>query len=70
MVQLRGLETGAARDVGGVLRLSRGGAGFDEAGDQESDGDTGVAGAGPGQEGEWLYQVKADGSVSMWARGE
>ena len=64
------METGAARDVGGVLRLSRGGAGYDEAEDHESDGDTGVVGAGQGQEGEWLYQVKADGSVRMWARGE
>lgn len=65
VVQLRGLDTGAARDVSGVLRVSKGGGGpvpgpWDEAG---------VEGDDEG-EGEWLYQIKGDGSVRVWGRGE
>lgn len=56
--QLRGLDTGTAEDVSGVVRVSRGG------------------GGGPGDDedvlvdAEWLYQVKGDGSVRVWGRGE
>lgn len=78
VVQLRALETGAARDVSGVLRVSRGGA----AGSWDTgDAVDGVAGRGEeGQdeergeeveeEGEWLYQVKGDGNLRVWKRGE
>lgn len=59
VLQLRGLDTGAARDVTGVLRLSNGGNSGD---DQETT-------TAP-DEGEWLYQCKGDGSVRVWARGE
>jgi elongator complex protein 6 len=57
--QLRALDTGSARDVTGVLRVSRGGA------DQEV--------AGPRsrlEDAEWLYQVKGNGSIRMWSRGD
>lgn len=72
MVQLRGLETGAARDVDGVLRISRGGAAEEvEAG---QGGLSGLRREVPEEfewtEGEWLYQVKGDGNVKLWARGE
>ncbi len=74
VVQLRGLETGAARDVDGVLRVSRGGAVVE---DEEEVGKSATGSfGGEGRrddgeaEGEWLYQVKADGTVRVWARGE
>lgn len=67
--QLRGLDTGSARDVTGVLRISRGGElNFEEEGIG--------AGVQPHSKGdhmpdaEWLYQVKGDGSVKIWSRGE
>lgn len=56
--QLRGLDTGTAEDVSGVIRVSRGGGGG--AGDEEED----LVDA------EWLYQVRGDGSVRVWGRGE
>ncbi|ERF69941.1 hypothetical protein EPUS_05485 [Endocarpon pusillum Z07020] len=65
VVQLRGLDTGAARDVSGVLRFSNGG-GAAAAGLEETEGGE----AGVKEEGEWLYQVKGDGSVRVWTRGE
>jgi elongator complex protein 6 len=64
VVQLRGLDTGAARDVSGVLRSSNGGgatAGLEETEGGEADGE---------EEGEWLYQIKGDRSVRVWTRGE
>lgn len=54
----RPLETGAARDVSGIIRVSRGGA--DSGNDEEDDSLL--------QDGEWLYQVKGDGSVRAWTR--
>ncbi|KAL2424576.1 hypothetical protein ABEF95_003063 [Exophiala dermatitidis] len=88
--QLRGLDTGSAKDVSGVVRVSRGGAvevdddvdadGTD--GDGDSDGTNDVvkrrkdATSRSTQnlddlvDGEWLYQLKGDGSVRVWARGE
>ena len=69
-MQLRALDTGSAKDVSGVIRVSRGG------------GDRDTNGSGNGQEeskagndieltdSEWLYQVKGDGSVRVWGRGE
>ncbi|EHY54534.1 hypothetical protein HRR83_004343 [Exophiala dermatitidis] len=89
--QLRGLDTGSAKDVSGVVRVSRGGA--VEADDDDDDGD-GTDGDGGSDgtndvvnrrnnatsrstqnlddlvDGEWLYQLKGDGSVRVWARGE
>ena len=59
--------------MAGVVRVSLGG-GFEDE-DQDEDG----RGAGSGMGGrsgsgladaEWLYQVKGDGSVRVWGRGE
>jgi elongator complex protein 6 len=57
VMQLRTLETGAAKDVSGVLRISRGG-GW-SAGDEESL-----------EEKEVLYFIQRDGGVSVFGRGE
>lgn len=57
--QLRGLDTGSARDVTGVLRVSRGGA-------EEED----VTQLARIEDAESLYQIKADGSVRAWSRGD
>lgn len=59
VVQLRSLGTGAAKDISGVLRVSAGGA-YEDA----------EAAKAELEEGEWLYQVKGDGSVKVWGRGE
>lgn len=59
VMQLRGLNTGSANDITGVLRISEGGA-YDDMQDQHTSLD----------EAEWLYQVKADGSARVWSRGE
>ena len=59
VIQLRSLRTGVAKDISGILRVSAGG-----AHDALDEGEDGVEG------GEWLYQVKADGSVRSWSRGE
>ncbi|KAL4884718.1 hypothetical protein BJY04DRAFT_181862 [Aspergillus karnatakaensis] len=61
VIQLRNLETGAARDVSGVLRVSKGGAWGqrDSAGAEES-----------WEEKEVLYFVQRDGGVSVFGRGE
>ncbi|KAJ5766852.1 uncharacterized protein N7511_004468 [Penicillium nucicola] len=57
VMQLRTLETGAAKDVSGVLRISRGG-GW-SAGEEESL-----------EEKEVLYFIQRDGGVSVFGRGE
>lgn len=66
--QLRGLDTGTAKDVSGVVRISRGGAEVvdnrDEGMLRESRQEEDLADA------EWLYQVRGDGSVRVWGRGE
>lgn len=56
--QLRPLETGQSKEVSGSVRLSRGGA-------REI-----VEGVKDLEEGEWLYHVKGNGSVTVWGRGE
>lgn len=61
IMQLRNLETGAASDVSGVLRASKGGAW--------------EGGQSKGQEGSWeerevLYFIQRDGGVSVFGRGE
>lgn len=56
VLQLRGLDTGSAKDVSGVVRASRGGQ-WEEQPSNLTDG-------------EWLYHSKGDGTVRVWARGE
>lgn len=56
VMQLRTLETGAARDVSGVLRISRGG-GWSVAEDSL-------------EERELLYYIQRDGGVKVFGRGE
>lgn len=58
LFQLRGLDTGTAEDVSGVVRVSQGGGEGSEGKDEEL------------VDAEWLYQVKGDGSVKVWGRGE
>lgn len=58
VVGCRGLDTGRARDVSGVLRV--GGVGWE----REVGGD-----GGEGESEEWLYFVK-DGGVEVFRRGE
>lgn len=60
VVQLRNLETGAARDVSGVLRASKGGAWSDNG---STDTET-------KWEKEVLYFIQRDGSVNVFGRGE
>lgn len=65
VLQLRGLDTGNAKDVTGVIRVSRGG----DMGIEGYDGDDGkVQAALP--DAEWLYQLRGDGSVRVWGRGD
>lgn len=72
MFQVRGLESGRARDVGGVLRISRGGS--YESGDWEGDGEEeGEKEGGKEEEergGEWLWSVGGDGGARVWTRGQ
>lgn len=56
VMQLRTLETGAARDVSGVLRISRGGAW--------------ASGSDALEEKELLYFIQRDGGVRVFGRGE
>lgn len=60
VVSARELETGAARDVSGVLRVTRGGAAFAR---EEEDGAEEV------REMEALYLVQRDGNVKVFERG-
>ncbi|KAL3471306.1 hypothetical protein BJX99DRAFT_250561 [Aspergillus californicus] len=61
VMQIRNLETGAARDVSGVLRVSKGGA----WGQRES-----ANGEATWEEKEILYFIQRDGGVSVFGRGE
>ncbi|RAL10607.1 uncharacterized protein BO97DRAFT_372395 [Aspergillus homomorphus CBS 101889] len=61
VMQLRNLETGAARDVSGVLRVSKGGA----WGQRDNADEDGVW-----EEREVLYFIQRDGGVSVFGRGE
>lgn len=61
-LQLRGLETGSAKDITGVVRFSKGGDNFQETESPKRLEELIDA--------EWLYQVKGDGSVRVWGRGE
>ncbi len=54
-MSVRGLDTGVAKDISGVLRISRGG-GADFEGDEM-------------EEKECLYFMEADGDVRVFERG-
>lgn len=60
VMQLRNLETGVARDVSGVLRVSKGGAWGRDDDDAQSHW----------EEKEVLYFVQRDGGVNVFGRGE
>lgn len=64
---VRALETGAARDVSGVLRITRGGGWGGGDGGWEEDGEG--EGEGMGREVELLYLVGRDGNVKVFERG-
>ena len=59
VVQLRGLDSGAAKDVSGVLRISAGGQA--DAGAAADDVDLGR---------EYLYLVQDIANVRIWSRGD
>ncbi|PPJ59714.1 hypothetical protein CBER1_10801 [Cercospora berteroae] len=65
---VRELETGAAKDVSGVLRITRGGDYFAVGGDDddEDEGDEG----GKVKEAELLYLLQRDGGLKVFQRGE
>jgi elongator complex protein 6 len=65
---VRVLDTGVARDVSGVIRVTEQrdewmGLGFEDDGEKKRDGEE----SGRGKE--FLYQVKGDGSVKVFERG-
>jgi elongator complex protein 6 len=61
VVSLRPLDTGKARDVSGVVRVSRGGA-WDDGVEEEGEAEK--------KELEALYFVQNDGGVRVFERGE
>lgn len=65
IVGVRGLDTGVARDVSGVVRVVRGGGFWD----LDHDGEGGFENGGEGREIEVLYHVLPDGSVTVFERG-
>ncbi|PGH04827.1 elongator complex protein 6 [Blastomyces parvus] len=64
VMQLRGLDTGVARDVSGVLRISRGGGWVPETEKGDGHGHAGL------EEKEVLYFVQGDSAVRVFGRGE
>ncbi|KAI6837244.1 hypothetical protein KC340_g3712 [Hortaea werneckii] len=62
VVSARELETGAAKDVSGVLRVTRGGAAFAREEEEEKSGEE-------VKEMEALYLVQRDGNVKVFERG-
>jgi elongator complex protein 6 len=65
VMQLRGLDTGVARDVSGVLRVSKGGSWVPESEPKSGDDSHQVW-----EEREILYFVQGDGAVRVFGRGE
>ena len=61
VVSVRELETGAAKDVSGMLRVTRGGAAYDECESEENFEDV--------REMEALYLVQRDGQAKVFERG-
>ncbi|KAI9703304.1 MAG: hypothetical protein M1836_007870 [Candelina mexicana] len=65
VMSLRLLDTGTAKDVSGVMRVTMGPEGVDDAGrDGDDDGNVGV------EERELLYYVGGDGGVKVFERGQ
>jgi elongator complex protein 6 len=62
VVSLRPLDTGKARDVSGVVRVSRGGAWDDDVEEEKEEAEK--------KELEALYLVQNDGGVRVFERGE
>ena len=65
VMQLRGLDTGVAKDVSGVLRVSKGGGWVPESGPESGHDNYHVW-----EEREMLYFVQGDGAVRVFGRGE
>jgi elongator complex protein 6 len=63
VMQLRNLDTGVAKDVSGILRISQGGEGTD-------DGHTRDEGENHWEPKEVLYFVQRDAGVKVFERGE
>jgi elongator complex protein 6 len=61
-MQLRPLDTGAAKDVSGILRVTRGPMMEEDEGEEADDVGW--------REMEALYNVRGDGVVRLWERGE
>ena len=53
-MSVRGLDTGVAKDVSGIVRVSKGG---ELADDGDAEGK------------DWLYYVSSDGGVNVFERG-
>ncbi|OAP59545.1 hypothetical protein AYL99_06843 [Fonsecaea erecta] len=70
VLQLRGLDTGSAKDVSGVIRASKGGSYESNEDEQRDSGCVEARAAHDLDDAEWLYQLKGDGSVRVWGRGE
>ena len=66
---VRGLDTGGSRDVGGVVRVTRGGAAAADDDHEEVSDECGKGEGRQWEEGEWLWEVKRDGGVRVWERG-
>lgn len=62
---VRELETGAAKDVSGVLRITRGGNCFAVDEEQEDEEESGEV-----KEAELLYLLQRDGGLKVFQRGE
>ena len=63
VLQLRELDTGVARDVSGVLRVSKGGA-WEVAREEKNEENAAW------EEREVLFFVQGDGAVRVFGRGE
>ncbi|KAK3711864.1 hypothetical protein LTR37_009382 [Vermiconidia calcicola] len=68
VMSVRELDTGAAKDISGVLRVTRGGAAYD-VDDEEQDSSSEVASEVDVREMEALYLVQRDGNVKVFERG-
>lgn len=66
VVSVRGLDTGVARDVSGVVRCSRGGGWDDDVDEEEEEGQAKKTAE---KEIEVLYFVQGDGGVKVFERG-
>lgn len=68
VLSTRPLDTGVARDVSGVLQITRG-AGWDPELDGETRHETSRQAAAPASGQEVLYHILTDGKVSVFERG-